>query len=359
MWKRRISSFQRLSSKDLELLSAPKCQRLVDPHHINELYLFQKTHFKKYGKFFFTLPIVIAEFRKERYVIDGQHRLECAARLRKDGSKVDLTAAVIEVESLTELEEKYEALNKNKPLSNGPLWEWKNFLKPIEKHFRKRYGPYIKGTQAPQAPHFNADQLCDYLTTYKIGRKLQYDPAKFVGASETLNTYYCNTYQVSVEPFFRNNVSRQIRKAFHKKTKNGKSTPTCLLGVYRRFEWVIRVLHHLETDTPFQNMDHFPLERCCKKIDQQLRKRVWTRHFQSTEGVCFVSACHTPIDSFSFVCGHVVSRFRGGQTVLTNLRPICSACNGDMGAENLNEYSERMKKSIFVGKDGMEQPPGL
>lgn len=358
MWKKKLTSFQRasmknlefhhLSVRDLEALRSPPCQRLIDPHHVNDLYDYQKEVHKKYGKYFF-LPIAVAQLGKQRFVIDGQHRLACAARLRGDGAKVDLPAVFAEVETMAELEEKYEALNKNKPASSvsAPLYAWKKFVKPIEAHFREKYAPYIKVTKTPQSPNFNVDHLSDYLKTHQVGKKADYDAKTFICATERLNAYYIKTFSASVEPHFPStvNVSKQIRKAFDKKIKNGKRTSPCLLGVYRRFEWVERVLYHLQTGTFFEDVDHFPLSRCGKNIDRQLRKQVWMQHSES-ECSAECSACGEAIDVFSFVCGHVVSRFSGGETVVSNLKPVCALCNRDMGAENLNEYSERLKKSI-------------
>jgi 5-methylcytosine-specific restriction endonuclease McrA len=34
----------------------------------------------------------------------------------------------------------------------------------------------------------------------------------------------------------------------------------------------------------------------------------------------------------------VVAAFRGGETVLANLEPICRMCNNDMGIENLEDF---------------------
>ena len=84
--------------------------------------------------------------------------------LRGDGAKADLPAVFAEVETMAELEEKYEALNKNKPASrvSAPLYAWKKFVKPIE----AKYAPYIKVTKTPQSPNFNVDHLSDYLKTH-------------------------------------------------------------------------------------------------------------------------------------------------------------------------------------------------
>ena len=36
--------------------------------------------------------------------------------------------------------------------------------------------------------------------------------------------------------------------------------------------------------------------------------------------------------------GHIISENNGGETDITNLRPICKKCNLSMGSKNWNEY---------------------
>jgi len=43
----------------------------------------------------------------------------------------------------------------------------------------------------------------------------------------------------------------------------------------------------------------------------------------------------------SFHCGHVIAESNGGKSTVDNLRPICSACNLSMGAENFEEFKTK------------------
>ena len=97
--------FSCLSNRDIEDLKAPPCQRLVDPIYVQALYAFQKMQKRKYGDFFFPLPVVIAQLESIKYVVDGQHRIACVQRLLQEGEKADL----IRVVTMEALEEKYDA----------------------------------------------------------------------------------------------------------------------------------------------------------------------------------------------------------------------------------------------------------
>ena len=338
--------FSWVSRQDIETLKAPPCQRLVDPIHVESIYVFQKMHQRKYGDFFFILPVVIAQLESVRYVVDGQHRLACVQRLLLEGERVELTARLITVATMGELEEKYEALNQNKPVPKGPLKDWKAFVKPVEQHCRKQYAKFLSPSENPRAPNFNVLQLSDYLRKHNVAQKFACDPKKFIKIMEQLNKYYCDTYLSSIVPHFtKQRVTKQIELA----KKKQQHSRLCLLGLFRKFEWVAHIEHHMVKNVAFEAMVHFPLgEPCGKKIEKHLRRKVWdTQHADlSLKGKCAV--CRNELDYDNFVCGHVESRFFGGATVLSNLRPVCGECNQDMGVENMNSYTERMQQRLMA-----------
>ena len=339
----QIPLFVQFSSHEIDsAFKVPSCQRLIDVEHVADLYDFQKAQRQKHGEFFFVPPIVVAELASTKYVVDGQHRLECIRRLHKDGYRVEITAQIIKVETMEELEEKYEALNQNKAHTTGPLKDWASFVKPVEQHCRDHYAKFLRSSQNPRAPHFNVDRLSQYLRTHRVAEKCGYDPKPFINSMVELNAYYCASYQESIVPHFRTKVEAQIALAY-KKEKNAP----CLLGLYRKFEWVTRVVYHMQSKVPFQKMEHFPLEACPKKISKLVRRKVWEVYSSASDlkGECF--ACKGEVDYDTFVCGHVVSRFCMGPTIFSNLRPICHVCNQAMGTENLEDYKLILKTELM------------
>ena len=52
----------------------------------------------------------------------------------------------------------------------------------------------------------------------------------------------------------------------------------------------------------------------------------------------------TDITQMSFNCGHIIAEYNGGETIVSNLKPICQSCNSSMGTQNMTDY---MKKYGF------------
>lgn len=44
------------------------------------------------------------------------------------------------------------------------------------------------------------------------------------------------------------------------------------------------------------------------------------------------------ITQMTFVCGHIISVHKGGNTKVDNMKPICHTCNSSMGTTNMNDF---------------------
>lgn len=82
-------------------------------------------------------------------------------------------------------------------------------------------------------------------------------------------------------------------------------------------------------------------KRSKEKIPVPVKNALWSLHFQNNiTGIC--QCCKTEnISRNNFDCGHIVSEKYGGNVELTNLRPICRACNSSMGTMNMDEYIKK------------------
>ena len=76
-----------------------------------------------------------------------------------------------------------------------------------------------------------------------------------------------------------------------------------------------------------------------KTISSTVKKLVWNinigEEIGKTKCVCCKS---TDITQMSFNCGHIVAEANGGETIVSNLKPICQNCNSSMGTKNMNEF---------------------
>jgi 5-methylcytosine-specific restriction endonuclease McrA len=78
-----------------------------------------------------------------------------------------------------------------------------------------------------------------------------------------------------------------------------------------------------------------------QKINGSKRRLVWKTYIGMAHGEVPCLCCKSNnIDMLNFHCGHVVSDAEGGNTELSNLRPICSVCNSSMGSMNMKVFAK-------------------
>ena len=290
--------------------------------------------------FFFPNTIIIANFDKKNYIVDGQHRISCIQRLTKTDPNYKFYVLVntINVETIQELDSKYIAVNKNKPV---PLFdnmdEWKNFATHIQQFLNQNYSIYFSNSEKPHIPNFNEHKLMSYINDKDIAKKTSNNYRKFIEEIKNLNIFYQQSYSLNnVSNYFSGNISKYIHKAIDKQQNN-----PFVLGIFRDFEWIDRIIYKIETGTEYEKMQHVK-KNTRIKIKKGLRRNVWEKHNSHTKGKCYV--CSKEIHYDDFECGHIQSVFYGGRTHINNLMPICSSCNKDMGIQNLYEYCSYFNK---------------
>jgi hypothetical protein len=86
--------------------------------------------------------------------------------------------------------------------------------------------------------------------------------------------------------------------------------------------------------------EHKPILKYKKKsISLVLKKKVWDKYIglEISKSKCL--CCNiTNIIQMSFHCGHIIAESKGGETNLSNLKPICQNCNLSMGSQNMNDF---------------------
>ena len=77
-----------------------------------------------------------------------------------------------------------------------------------------------------------------------------------------------------------------------------------------------------------------------KSIPKAVRIDLWKNHFGNEYyGECFV--CGKRIDTHNFEAGHIKAQAKGGKDNISNLKPVCKACNNSMKTMNLYEYKNK------------------
>lgn len=76
-----------------------------------------------------------------------------------------------------------------------------------------------------------------------------------------------------------------------------------------------------------------------KAFDKNIRKTIWNAYIGSDIIKHKCLCCKLAhITNTEFEVGHIQAFANGGTDEITNLRPICSACNKSMGTKNMREY---------------------
>jgi hypothetical protein len=81
-----------------------------------------------------------------------------------------------------------------------------------------------------------------------------------------------------------------------------------------------------------------------KAISATVKRLVWNTNIGEDIGKAKCMCCKTTdITQLSFHCGHIFAEANGGDTIVSNLKPICQNCNSSMGTKNMNDFMESLK----------------
>jgi hypothetical protein len=81
-----------------------------------------------------------------------------------------------------------------------------------------------------------------------------------------------------------------------------------------------------------------------KSISATIKRLVWNTNIGEDIGKSKCMCCKsTDITQMSFNCGHIVAEANGGDTIVSNLKPICQNCNSSMGTKNMEDFMKSLK----------------
>jgi hypothetical protein len=80
-----------------------------------------------------------------------------------------------------------------------------------------------------------------------------------------------------------------------------------------------------------------------KYISAVVKRLVWNNNIGEELGKAKCMCCKvTDITQMSFNCGHIIAESKGGETTVSNLKPICQNCNSSMGTKNMYEFMKTL-----------------
>ena len=302
---------------------------------VDEIVNYQKELKTKRGKYeiFNCLYITYCEQNDPPFeMIDGQHRFSAFERLYNISGNFKIEYKIIICKNADEAYSYFEIINKSKPLVLHRNRNESQEIRKLTTHMKQKYKSYIKQSQTPRIPNINLSKLEIHLRDHKVVSKCIERNVDIIDVVEKLNSFYQHVDEISPGKWDDWGIlQHQIEL----------EQPKFYLGLFKNFEWICHLLKHLEENLSYETFQH----RSCvnmERITKKLRKDLWKKHFsEAREGLCY--CCNDPINEDNYQVGHVISRVKGGDTKIDNLKPICIQCNQDMKIENMEEYKKRVE----------------
>lgn len=306
-------------------INTPDWQRLISDKHVQQFIDYILTG-KETNQF--KQPIlpgcitVCIDEQKNFYICDGQHRLKALFRVLEE-HKIDIEVMCcdIHVKDSTEAEFVFKIVNSNLPMKKLARNVRLSDSNQVVIYFQSKYPNVFKDTDAPRKPHLNARQFSDQLAPVLKESNLT--------ASEAISKLLW--FNKIIEKFDPEDSVAQ--KAKEIATQKGG----LYLGIFKP---TYSFLTCCFKDENVINQFLLKKEASKQQIPKRLRDEVWKTYIgKQYTGNCY--ACNNLLDCSAFECGHVVAEHNGGNTYLTNLRPICSSCNRSCGIQNLDDFKQK------------------
>jgi hypothetical protein len=149
-----------------------------------------------------------------------------------------------------------------------------------------------------------------------------------------IDSPFVKTYDLIIEKF--NNKDDDITKIINFKDLNKKNYNNVydfLLDYKQIYKENIIIIN---------NEKNKKLKYKKKKISATLKRLVWNKWIGEEIGKSKCLCCNvTDINQMSFNCGHIIAECKGGETILSNLKPICQNCNSSMASMNMNDFMRK------------------
>lgn len=138
------------------------------------------------------------------------------------------------------------------------------------------------------------------------------------------------------------------KKYIHTRTKCHFDTFNNSMDFLDKIDHCNSIGFYIEIHTLFQSIkdDIVKTKNTCKKkknISSTTKRLVWNTHIGESIGKSKCLCCNTTdITQMSFHCGHIIAEAKGGETIVSNLKPICQNCNSSMGIKNMDDFMKAL-----------------
>lgn len=327
----------KIMSNDLFKLDVliPNEQRIRDDDKVTEIVEYQLDQLKSKGwcNIMGLLNIHLCGENRQMYLVDGQHRYEAIRKINTTNN-IPVTFELVLVQTMTELKENYNIINKNTPLPEFPDTIDKNIPEDVAKYFKTSFPNIWSKSSRSRRPHiyFNyfqealgviSEELCvqnkDHLLDLIIER------------NNSISKWPLENY-----PDHKNITQNMMNKCIEN---------NFYLGLYKhvsddfRYEWVRDIIKH-NTGKDMKQRNTKSVKK--KTIPKTLKTVIWDKYIGGDKRSAYCICCtNNEIKVENFHAGHISSEKEGGETNESNLLPVCSSCNLSMGIMNMELFVEK------------------
>jgi len=271
--------------------------------------------------------IPIAVIADKFFVIDGQHRLESACILYNEHKKNwKIQINWIEIKKKEELRKFFEFLNKDS-IKNQYYIKSSNFVKikleDFTKYFKNNFKKYFSNKIGKRTK----------LKTIESFRKELQDK-KYFDMFENINDAIGNILKKNIEFY---NIFPFDILLNHSKDKFFKMDLKCLKD---KIVYTSKQNNFIDFLIKNSKPTH-SLKKEKIKISKRIKAIVWNKYYNNIKKTnCPIKYCANKIEINKFDCGHIISEFNKGQTIVSNMKPICKDCNCSMSILNWDDYEK-------------------
>jgi len=304
---------------DENLLLVPPFQTDIDEDKVEMMI---KSYKRNPDYLIYKNKIVIGYIIKTNnlYIIDGNHRIDMIKKLYEEDINDYLIFCCYKIENDNEMKKLFKEINKdsykyNKYISLNEFTE--NIYDLCKDYLHQKYSLYFADKKNEMVHRLTITEFLNKLVEIKyIDRFDNLD--NLIKDLETNNKKFNKL--IDYQEYFNEN-NDYFYKDEYNCVKDGK-----IFALKNN-----NLIDYLNNNSIIP--DH-KFKHQKKIISPKLRLQVWIKEFGNNyNSKCPFNGCNNNINigKNGFHCGHIISEYNGGPTVLENLKPICSGCNLKMG----------------------------
>ena len=313
-----VISSSKLMTFNIEI---PNIQRIRDNDKVNDIVAYQQAKLKQTGacNFIGCINIHHCAENQELYLVDGQHRFEAIKQLSQT-INLPVCIEIVKVNTVLELKENYNIINKNTPLPEFPEAIDKTIPERVANYYKQRYPDIWSKNMRARRPHIFFNYFQEALGVLVERMNIE----SVADLQAILDAHNVKLGAATYPDCSENQLDKCKEVGLYFGLYNHVSDEY-------RYGWVREIL----------NVDKAAKPKQKRRVPSQIRIDSWNRYIGAEKGEALCLCCKTTkIAQLTFHAGHVVSEANGGPPTVENIRPICGGCNLSMGKRDMHEFMQ-------------------